>query len=205
MPLFHTEHLSPDCWWGLWHIAETEAELLPLVAGRVELGELATISHPTKRIEWLAVRALCCQLLPSPPTFGHIAKDTFGRPYLTNSSSSIQVSFSHTGPWAVVALHRTAPLGIDIEREGPALARVAPRLFSPGELVEAETLAQKTIFWCAKEAIYKLHGQRGLDFREHIAVHWQAGELHGWVLAQPPSQVACTVRRWRDCWVVVAF
>jgi phosphopantetheinyl transferase len=204
MPLLHTEHLSPDCWWGVWHIAEPEAQLLPLVADRVELGELATISHPAKRLQWLAVRALACQLLLNQQiAFDQIAKDPFGRPYLTGSLA--QLSFSHTGSWAVVALHRTAPLGIDIERESPAVDRVAPRLFSPSELAATGDLAQKTVFWCAKEAVYKLHGQRGLDFRQQIGVGWQAGELRGQVLAQPPAQVACTVRHWHDCWVVLAL
>lgn len=203
MPLLHYENLSSSACWGLWRIAEPESQLFPQLSPFIDHQELALLSHPAKRLEWLSVRALCLDLLDKRSLpLANIGKDAFGKPYLINQAAHL--SFSHAGPWAVVALDMASPIGIDIERASPAINRVAPRLFSQSELEQAPTLERKTIFWCAKEAIYKLHGERGLDFKQQISLKWQANRLYGELLVHPTSQIACIPRPWEDHWVVIA-
>jgi len=203
MPFLHYENLSPSACWGLWQIAEPESQLLPQLSAFIDHQELALLAHPAKRLEWLSVRALCLELLGKKSLpLADISKDAFGKPYLVNQVAHL--SFSHAGHWAVVALDRASPIGIDIERASPAIDRVAPRLFSQSELQQAPTLDRKTIFWCAKEAIYKLHGERGLDFKRQISLQWHENRFYGELLIHSTSQIACIARPWEDHWVVIA-
>jgi 4'-phosphopantetheinyl transferase len=64
-------------------------------------------------------------------------------------------------------------VGIDIERMRPRIEKVRERFLHTEEsasINKDKVLEQLTLAWCAKEALYKLYGQRNLDFRENIRV-----------------------------------
>ena len=135
-----------------------------------ELEELAAIRHPTQRVEWLACRAAVCELVEAQGlTYAGLHKDEFGKPYLIGAPWHI--SLSHTGGWAAVVLHRSRPVGIDIEPIRDQFRRVVPRVLSENELVHAAgDPGRLAVYWCAKEALYKLYGRRQLTFREHLYI-----------------------------------
>ncbi len=55
-----------------------------------------------------------------------------GKPHLLRKSGHI--SISHTKEWVAVAYHPFLPIGIDIERIGEKIEKVAPRVFNAPEL-----------------------------------------------------------------------
>lgn len=63
------------------------------------------------------------------------------------------LSLSHAGSYGLCAW-ASEPVGADIERESRNLARLARRLFAPGEADDNPLLT-----WCAKESYVKLTGE----------------------------------------------
>ncbi|GAB4006136.1 hypothetical protein GCM10028808_07480 [Spirosoma migulaei] len=141
---------------------------LPLTI--VEREELARITHPSQRIEWLACRVAIRQLTEAQGLlYRGLQKDEFGKPSLIGTPWHI--SLSHTSGWAAAVLHRSRPVGIDIEPIREQFKRVVPRVLSAEENTHAANDPNRlAVYWCAKEALYKLYGKRQLTFREHLHV-----------------------------------
>ena len=164
--------INQDCVAVLQSITDDETTLrasLPLAI--TEREELARITHPAQRIEWLACRVAIRQLTENQGgIYRGLHKDEFGKPYLIGSSWSI--SLSHTGGWAAAVLHRSRPVGIDIEPIREQFRRVVPRVLSADEIAHAADNPNRlAVYWCAKEALYKLYGKRQLTFREHLHIN----------------------------------
>ena len=163
--------LNDDCTVLLRPISEDEPTLRAgLTLTPSEQDDLSGISHPAQRVEWLACRAAIRELAEMRGlSYAGLQKDAFGKPHLVNSPWSI--SLSHTGGWAAAVLHRSRPVGIDIEPIRDQFRRVVPRVLSADELAYANGDAGRlAVYWCAKEALYKLSGKRNLTFREHLHV-----------------------------------
>lgn len=178
-------NINGDCIATLQAITEDEPTLiasLPITVSEQE--DLVGISHPAQRIEWLACRVAIRQLVEAQgmPYVG-LHKDEFGKPHLIGSPWHI--SLSHTTGWAAAVLHRSRPVGIDIEPIRDQFRRVVPRVLSDSEITHADGNPNRlAVYWCAKEALYKLYGKRQLTFREHLHVEPftdNAGQLVGHV------------------------
>lgn len=171
MPLVKTETVGETCVWGLWETTET----LPQLYGQWNANEhdaayFSGISHEGRLRQTLASRALVQHLLE---TWGEyypgISKNPAGKPCLPGTG--FHVSVSHTEGYAAAIVHRSRAVGIDIEPVKEKLIRIAPRVLSPDECRDAGGDLEKIcVYWCAKEALYKLHGYRQLSFREHIGL-----------------------------------
>ena len=178
MALLETRHIGNDCMLGIWKLAETEEELRAVLPGIFYNEELQKIVHAQKRLEWLSSRCLCHVLLAEmqlPPAA--ILKDECGKPFLSGGAG--QLSFSHSGEYAVAILHLHCRVGIDLEPAREKIARVAPRVFSEEELKHADSLEKQTLYWCAKEALYKLYGKRELNFKNEIRISYSEGRYSG--------------------------
>ena len=163
--------ISDGCIATLQPIMDDEPTLrrgLPLTTS--EQAELATISHPVQRIEWLACRVAIRQLVEAEGmTYAGLQKDEFGKPHLVGSPGHI--SLSHTAGWAAAVLHRFRPVGIDVEPIREQFRRVVPRVLSASEIAHANNDPKRlAVYWCAKEALYKLYGKRQLAFRENTCI-----------------------------------
>lgn len=163
--------ISDDCTAVLYPIAEDEPALrvgLPLTVAEEE--DLSGITHPAQRVEWLACRVAIQRLINEQNTlYRGLWKDEFGKPHLIGLPWHI--SLSHTAGWAAAVLHRSRPVGIDIEPVREQFRRVVPRVLADGEIAHAAGDANRlAVYWCAKEALYKLYGKRHLTFREHLHV-----------------------------------
>jgi 4'-phosphopantetheinyl transferase len=134
---------------------------------------------PHKIIEFLssrlAIRYLAKELNIE---FDGIKKDVHGKPYLVNSSW--QMSITHSRKLMGVVLHPKKAVGVDIERPQSKMWKILPRLFSKQEIVYiGDNLERMSVYWSAKEALYKLYGKRGTDFRENLLIHSLEDELFG--------------------------
>jgi 4'-phosphopantetheinyl transferase EntD len=69
-------------------------------------------------------------------------------------------------------MHPLRSVGIDVERVAEKLVRIAPKFLSESEKQHGQTdLKRLCTYWCAKEALYKLHGTRQLSFKDEINIH----------------------------------
>lgn len=171
MPLQTTLRPDNSCIVVLWKIQEDEATLRNgLSLTREEQTDFDGITHPLQRVEWLACRVALQQLIEQGGLrYAGLFKDEFGKPHLIDLPG--HVSISHTSGWAAAVWHSARPVGVDIEPIRAQFGRVVPRVLSEAEITHAAgQLHRLAIYWCAKEALYKLYGKRQLTFREHLHV-----------------------------------
>lgn len=179
MPVLKLESIGKEKAWAIWHVTETEKWLTSeaLQACPDE------IIFPQKRLEWLAGRALIRRLAESCGLkYEGLTKDEFGKPFL--KSHKHQISLSHSYPYVAAQIDGTKSVGIDLEQPKEKLRKVAPRLFSKSEVEDAQNdLTKLCIYWCAKEAMYKVYGKRNLLFTDHLIVDpfhlSDSGRIHG--------------------------
>ncbi|MBI1223710.1 MAG: 4'-phosphopantetheinyl transferase superfamily protein [Bacteroidetes bacterium] len=137
----------------------------------VEEQELAKLKG-RRRLEWLASRYLVHDMLIS---LGYedrvpVLKDEFGKPHIWGTP--FHLSFSHSHEMVAVILAKN-PAGIDIQHIVPKIEVLAKRFMGLAELgsLKPETrLEHIHVYWGAKEALYKAHGRRELDFRSNIFI-----------------------------------
>ena len=166
MPLFRQFQLS-----GVdilvWKITETVDELLQMVPADCASFALEKFASKKRCSEWLAVRALLAQKLDNV----RVVYDAVGKPSLDGCCGNI--SISHTDGYAVVALSRNYEIGVDVESLSRDIMSLSHR-FMPAESFN-EVLPGKRNFvalvhWCAKEALFKIVGNLGGNFKDNILV-----------------------------------
>ncbi|MFC3810764.1 4'-phosphopantetheinyl transferase family protein [Lacihabitans lacunae] len=176
MPVFINKIIDNQIHVLVWQVRETYHEALVL-AKLSELGkqELESIANEQKRIEFLisriAIKELASRLNID---FSGIGKDEHGKPFLINSHW--EISITHTVDFIGVVFREKLPLGMDIEKPQNKMLKVLPRLMVDSEIeLMGDSLEYATIFWSAKEALYKLYGKRKVDFKENLLV-WRENE-----------------------------
>lgn len=147
---------------GIWKIDGTE---LDQVAENPDLAELLSVKHPRTQIQRVASRLLLAEMLG---VFPRVEKDEFGKPHLPDYP--LEISISHTEGYATIMLDK-AKVGIDVQNYRPTVLKVKDRFLDERELAMAQDIETATLFWAAKEAIYKFNGRHGLDFRDPISIH----------------------------------
>lgn len=186
MPLRWEKHWADSGRLGLWHLSETTNELRQLYGPGAD-NDLTRegVHHPQKQREFLASRVLLRQVMEGAgQVFSGLYKDTANKPFLQHSKAHI--SLTHSKSWVAVAWHPQWAVGLDVEPISPKLQAIAPKFLQPDELAHAAgRLSALARYWTAKEALYKLYGQRGVSFREHMkiapfmaAAESLQGELH---------------------------
>lgn len=157
MPIHSFAVLSPSVFVLTWKIEEHVDFLYNLLPQQcLDDLYLNNLSSPKRLKECIAVRvALYCLL--HKLNFPNLAlyKDKQGRPKLKNSP--FHISFTHTTYLATAALSTTFPIGTDTEYIRPKLRNIQSKAFSEREIQDSQNcLNTLTIYWCAKEALYKL-------------------------------------------------
>jgi 4'-phosphopantetheinyl transferase len=97
-----------------------------------------------------------------------VYKDVHGKPFLLGAD--MQLSVAHTKQIVVCALHQSKRIGVDIEAFSGKISRVKHKFMSTLELKNHENEFDLTQIWCAKEAMFKLNGERGVSFKQDIRV-----------------------------------
>ncbi len=128
-----------------------------------------------RRVHWLAYRHILKNIVGKGSTI-RVRYNAHNKPYIDLSDDHISVS--HSGKFAAVIISHKRPVGIDIEQIHPRLHKVADKFVSPDETgkdLAGMSSGELCLHWCAKEALYKLYGERQLDFREHIRIQSPSG------------------------------
>jgi 4'-phosphopantetheinyl transferase len=166
MPLLKIHTLGKQRAWAVWHITEKEQELSNNATEYCPTEVINTL----KRLEWLASRALTKGLMESMGCEYHgIGKNEFGKPFLKNNPHHI--SLSHSYPYVLAQVDIAHDVGVDLEQPKEKLRTVASRVFTKTEVDDAANdLVKLCIYWCAKEALYKVHGRKNILFTDHLKV-----------------------------------
>ena len=155
---------------GVWQITESEAELRAMTSiPSDELEEISYIKSESLRKQKLAVRALLDALFEEKVYLSHHDN---GKPYIENCVTNI--SITHTDKYVAVILNDNEDVGIDVESLDRDFSVVEKKALSEDEIDDLEDdesrNEQLAIYWCAKEAIYKMLGQYNVDFAEQIEI-----------------------------------
>ena len=154
---------------GVWKITESEAELRTMTASPSdELEEISYIKNDSLRKQRLAVRALLDAMFDEKVYLSHHDN---GKPYIENNA--INISITHTDQYVAVILNDEDEVGIDCESLNRDFSAVEKKALSEeeiGNLEDEQKNEQLAIYWCAKEAIFKLTSQYDVDFAEQIQI-----------------------------------
>ncbi|MBX2961853.1 MAG: 4'-phosphopantetheinyl transferase superfamily protein [Cyclobacteriaceae bacterium] len=161
------QEISETRAWGLWKIEETET-MLGQRAGTSTIPE--EIRHPEKRLEHQAVRVLIHYLLQQWGVgFKGLTKNEHGKPFLKNLN--FHISLSHSFPFVTAIIDKEKTVGIDLEHIRPKMINIAPRMLHDLERSDAgSNLAKLCLYWCAKEAMLKIHGKKDLTFSKNLLI-----------------------------------
>ena len=169
MGLYLKKELDNEAVIAVWQVTETEEELIELSSTPSdEMEEISFIRSESLRKQRLAVRALLNTLFDEKVYLSHHDN---GKPYLENNP--VNISITHTEKYVAVILHEEENVGIDIESLDRDFSAVEKKALSEDEIDDLEDdkrNEQLAIYWCAKEAVYKLLSRYNVDFAEQIEI-----------------------------------
>jgi 4'-phosphopantetheinyl transferase EntD len=196
VPLFYTHTINQHSRLAMWHIQESEHFFLQ----KVPLSR--AITHPHKRLQHLAGRYLLQHLYPGFPFHLIEIADT-RKPYVPGDP--FHFSISHCGNYAAAVVSTRNRVGIDVETPTARVLRIAHKFMSNDEevLLTASSLEDevllKTLFWSAKETLFKWYSLGEVDFKEHL---WLQGiQFYN----NSIGQLGATVRKNEDIDLQVPF
>lgn len=166
---FYKKYQKENAAVALWRIEESKEELSFLV-GSETMSELAALGYGSdkRRVEWLAVRVLLAHL------FGEAVRLKYhgdGRPFVEGFSGDI--SISHTSGWVAVAISADGRIGVDVELRSRNALNAASHFVRDEQLQAIESSSPNEaalLCWIAKEALFKVVGNLGGNFKENISV-----------------------------------
>ena len=166
MPLNKSIAVDQETHVLIWEITESESDLkAPIKLGNYSQERLVSMKSELHRKAYLSVRHL---LAIAQYTDEDLSYNEHGKPKL---SDGVEISITHSGQYAAIILS-SKPVGIDIEKQRDKIERIAHKFVSSKEeeylLAIAERIKALTIIWGAKESIYKLYGEKGLSFKQHM-------------------------------------
>lgn len=151
---------------AVWEIAETKEELIFLLKKHTNK-KIETFSTKNETLikQKLATKLLLFRFFDAY----HLFYDEKGKPFLNNGT---HISISHSNNYVVVLLNNKKPCGVDIEKISAKVSRIKHKFLSEKELlaIDDNNLAQLTLMWAAKEALYKYYGKKEVIFNEHLFV-----------------------------------
>jgi 4'-phosphopantetheinyl transferase len=149
------------------------------------------------------LRELVAQHLNRQPSEIEFQYNALGKPSVICGSGEpeLQFNMSHSEDWAIYALTRSGPIGVDIQciRPIPDLERIASETFSPAELAAWTALPADSRLvaffaaWTRKEAVLKAVGAGIGEGLKQVEV--TLGLRDARVLQAPPTPDRTT--KWR--------
>ena len=174
MPLFYQHNINEHTRLAIWKIEEPENFFLQHVPLQKE------ITHPHKRLQHLAGRYLLTFLFPGFPYDEILIADT-RKPYLPYEQYHFSVS--HCGNYAAAIVSTNLRTAIDIEIASEKVLNISHKFLNENEkkfVAQAvNKLATATIFWAAKESVFKWWSYGIVDFSKHILLQTAANENKG--------------------------
>ncbi len=153
--------------WIIWEVEESVDDLQAILCCDLVLKQVASIKTEKRKTEFLCSRILLKELFNQCINVDY---REFGSPYIKKSEWNI--SITHSGKYVAVARSKY-PLGIDIEQISEKLNRTKYKYSSKQELNyldDTQELYHLTLYWSAKESVYKLIANEALIFDEEMNI-----------------------------------
>lgn len=170
MALVYLRELDNKVRFAIWRIEESAEDLI----GRLQLDEreravLSGLNKGKRTLHWLATRVLLRKML-NTPGYINCPSDENGKPYLANFPQ--RISLTHSFDYAAVMMSDDGEVGIDLELVKPKILRIADKFMKPEELevIGNDHVEKLYACWCAKEAVYKLQGNKGVSFKDNMTI-----------------------------------
>lgn len=181
MPLYKQIWFGSDAALQIWLLEEDVPSLFAKAAlGEDEMPKYLKITHPKRKMEFLASRILLHNVFPE----SQILYDDMGAPYIC--SVDAKVSVSHTDG-IVCLLHSNKNCGVDVEVINSRALRLANRFTSELErgLIDEEFPERSaTLIWSVKETLFKMLRKEGIDFAKQLHVQQIDGEKQKTILTR---------------------
>ncbi|NOT37643.1 MAG: 4'-phosphopantetheinyl transferase superfamily protein [Saprospiraceae bacterium] len=192
MPQFLNTIFPGDIELSIWHITEN-VDFFSQHEKWYEMEKRWIQSvHPKKRMEYLASRFLLYNKL-QPVEKLPIIKNEFGKLVFKDSDSFL--SISHSGNYTAYVLG-PREVGLDVQVYDKKILRILPKFLSESELAILEEMSDDEekihfgiLYWSAKEAVYKAHGKRGIQFKTQIKLNFTRSHLDSASLYLPDEKI----------------
>lgn len=168
MPLHSITRVGEDTRQGLWQISESREELAAILGTRLNDKAAALSKVESAGLHWYASRVLLQEMFSEGAI--HLHKNQYNKPYLFIDETPYFISITHSHEWAGVMVSQTCDLGMDLEKNDIRIERVCHKFMNDAEQDFASDTLTKTLIWSAKESMYKVYGEKELDFRKHMSV-----------------------------------
>jgi phosphopantetheinyl transferase len=168
MPLYKSIDLNSQTIVKVWKISETLESLLSSTDLNVEsLKRIKGMNSELHRRAFLSVRMLLGEFGYSDSDLFY---DSFGKPYLKDGK---HISISHSYNFSTIVIS-SIKVGIDIEKQRSKIIKIAPKFVGYETFYlnknDPSQIKKLTWVWCTKEALYKLYGTPGINFKKHFMV-----------------------------------
>lgn len=169
MPRYREISIKKEAKIIVWKITESEDELIQLIENETYLELVKSRKSISSRKQFLATRVL----LEQEGIAHELQKDENGKPKLNNQ----HISITHDGNYVAIMLSIKS-CGIDLQSISNKVNRVRHKFFDESDFMATpdETVGL-TIAWCIKEAIYKIHGDPMIYFKEHMRIRTIEGSI----------------------------
>lgn len=171
MALVYLRELDANTKFAIWKIEETEDFLVQkLQLDESEQKRLQSLGKGKRTLHWLATRVLLRYLL-NTDQYISCPSDTNGKPYLPDYP--YKISLTHSYDYAGVMLSSKGECGMDLEIVKNKVVRIKEKFLKPEELNfidKEQEIEQLYACWCAKEAVYKLQGNKGVSFLQDMTI-----------------------------------
>lgn len=172
MALVYQKEVDSQSIIALWKIEEKEDVLLKkLQLNSLEREKLASLGKGKRTLHWLATRVLLRTLLDTDD-YINCPSDANGKPFLPDYP--YKISLTHSYEYAGIIMSKESECGIDLEIIKNKVLTIKNKFLKPEELefIDPEKeIEQLYACWCAKEAIYKLQGNKGVSFLHNMTIH----------------------------------
>lgn len=170
MPIEYIKSLSDGSSLALWRIEENERQLLDhLKLSSREFDELQCIRSEEGRVRSLASRKALNSLFKEDVS--ECMKDEHGKPFVLGYEG--YVSLSHSFDFAIAMTHPEFPVGVDIEIVQPKIRRIQGKFLRDSEIKfidRQHDIQMLYACWCAKEAVFKWQGKKGISLKQNIEI-----------------------------------
>ena len=164
MGLLYIKEVEGNSILGLWEIddaIETMAKNLSVIP------EQSIFNTLKRKKEFIATRLLLDAMFAGAEIQYHQS----GEPFLLNDETYI--SISHSKNRVVILLNRWKRIGVDLQYTAHKILRLKEKFLNAEELsqIPANKMDDALhIYWCAKEALFKLGGVENVDFKTHLMI-----------------------------------
>jgi len=169
MGLIIDKKVKNHCRLGIWEIQESYNELFSkLDLNTEEVHTLESFKNHKRKLEWMSVRVLLNTITQKNNT---IVYNGNRKPFLADKSHHI--SISHSDHYATVIISPQSNVGIDIEKIQPKITYIAEKFINNSEFPHIDPrnkIYHLYLYWCAKEALYKMFDKKGIYFKNNIII-----------------------------------